>query len=360
VLQYLDGAHTLEEVRSEYQRYFHKEIPIDLLHQVVQKLDQGYFLDNDTFRGFFAELAESFGQAKVREAHHAGVSYSRDPVGLCQSLSDLFSKPKGPGLPDASVGKGQVTGVVVPHIDLRLGGSTYAWAYKQLAERKRPDVVIILGTGHHGLRNLFSLTRKCFRTPLGELPVDMEFTDRLISLYPYDLFSEEMAHRTEHTIEFQLLFLQLLFGEAVSIVPVLCSFAYPMVNYGKSAEIIRQFTDALRAAISQDCRRILVVASADLAHVGPRYGDPEGFAGESLSRIKEADRQMLTYVEKMDAEGFLDFIAGEADKRRICGFSPIYVMLKVLGAQKGTVLAHDHGEMDQYGSVCSYASVIFE
>ena len=154
--------------------------------------------------------------------------------------------------------------------------------------------------------------------------------------------------------------MRLLFGSGVSLVPILCSFAYSMVREGNTAEIIRRFTEALQMAIRQDGRRICLVASADLAHVGPRYGDREGFVGERLERVKEGDREMLAYVEKVDADGFLDYIAREEDQRRICGLSPIYTMLKVLDARRGKVLSHSHGDMDKMGSVCSYASVILE
>ncbi|MCZ6621626.1 MAG: AmmeMemoRadiSam system protein B [Deltaproteobacteria bacterium] len=360
VFQFLDGTRTMEEIRSEFQRRFNRDFPADLLSQVIRRLDESYFLDNDAFQLYLTELVESFRQAEVREAFHAGISYSKDAMDLHNSLTAFFSGPNGPGIPNGAVSERQIPAIIAPHIDLRIGGHTYAWAYKQLAEAQKPDVVIVLGTGHSGLRNLFSLTRKRFATPLGELQIDPEFVNRLTSLYQHDLFSDELAHRTEHTIEFQVLFLQLLFGSGVSLVPILCSFAYSMVKEGHTAEIIRRFTEALQMAIRQDGRRICLVASADLAHVGPRYGDREGFAGERLERVKEGDREMLAYVEKVDADGFLDYIAREEDQRRICGLSPIYTMLKVLDARRGKVLSHSHGDMDNMGSVCSYASVILE
>lgn len=360
VLQFLDGIHSLEEIRREYRERFQREFPMESLQQVVQTLDQCYFLDNQSFRDYFKTLVDAFRHVEVREAFHAGVGYPSDAVSLSQFLSEHFRLPKGPGLPDNRAKETGLHGMIAPHIDLRIGGETYAWAYKRLAEGQRPDLVVILGTAHNGLRNLFSLARKRFSTPLGELALDSAFVDRLVSLYPYDLFSEEFSHRTEHTIEFQILYLQLVFGEGIPIVPILCSFAHPMVRQGESAEIIQTFADRLQKAIREDGRRICLIASADLAHVGPRYGDTEGFTGEALSHIQEADREMLAYAEKVDSEGFLNYISQEEDRRRICGLAPIYTLLKVLETEKGRLLAHDHGEMDTLGSVCSYASMVFE
>jgi AmmeMemoRadiSam system protein B len=380
ILQFFDGAHTLEEIRAKYRKRFQRELPIDQLHQMVQTLDRSYFLENETFRNYFTTLADSFRRSEIREAFHAGISYPNDPVGLSQSLSGFFSPPRGPGLPAAEPAQKSVIdtapdtaqnttidrasksirGAIVPHIDLRIGGPTYAWAYKKLIEGGRPDLVIILGTAHNGLKSLFSLTRKRFATPLGDLSVDAPFVDRLLSLYPHDLFSDEFAHRTEHTIEFQAIFLRLLFGENLPVVPILASFAHSMARQGEGAEIVRRFTDALRTAVREDGRRICLIASADLAHVGPRYGDTERFSGEALDRIKQADREMLSFAGKVDAEGFLDYIAREEDRRRICGLPPIYTLLKVLDEGRGTLLAHDHGEMDMLGSICSYASMVIE
>ncbi len=360
ILQYFDGNHTLAEACAEFKGKVNQEFPQDHLAQVIQMLDQSYFLMNETFQSHFTNLMESFQQAEVREAFHAGNGYSKDAVALQETLANFFAEPKGPGYPNSVVGKRDIQGLVVPHIDLRIGGQTYAWAYKELAETKRPDIAVILGTGHNGLKNLFSLTRKPFRTPLGNLQVDSDFVESLISFYPHDLFADEFAHRTEHTIEFQVLFLQQLFGNAIPIVPILCSFAHWMVSQGETADLIQQFAEALKLAIGRDGRHVCLIASADLAHVGPRYGDSEGFEGDRLERIKQADLEMLAYTEKVDGEGFLNYIAEEKDKRRIWGLSPIYILLKAIGAIKGQVLSHSHGEMDGSGSVCSYASVIFE
>ena len=360
ILQFFDGTHTIEEACAEFKGKVNQEFPRDHLAQVIQMLDQSYFLMNDTFQSHFTSLVESFQRAEVREAFHAGNGYSKDAVALQETLASFFAEPKGPGYPNGVVGKRDIQGLVVPHIDLRIGGQTYAWAYKELAETQRPDIAVILGTGHNGLKNLFSLTRKPFSTPLGHLQVDSEFVESLTSLYSHDLFADEFAHRTEHTIEFQVLFLQQLFGNAIPIVPILCSFAHWMVSQGETADMIQQFAEALKLAIGRGGRRVCLIASADLAHVGPRYGDRDGFEGERLERIKQADLEMLAYTEKVDGEGFLNYISEEKDKRRICGLPPIYILLKAIGAKKGRVLSHSHGEMDGSGSVCSYASMIFE
>ncbi len=359
-LRFFDGRHTLPEIQAAYREAHGVEFPLELLEQLCGILDEGYFLENDNFRRHYQQLAVSFREAAVREAFHAGVSYDEDPGALKDGLSRLFEPPEGPGLPGAGERKRRIPGIVAPHIDLRLGGHAYAWAYKELAEAEPPELFVILGTGHSALRNPYALTRKRFATPLGEVPVDAGFVARLSELHGEALFADELAHRSEHTIEFQVLFMQQLFGNTVPIVPVLCSFSYAATGSSPAGVLIEEFTQALGQALAADGRRICVIASADLAHVGPRYGDAEGFRGESLDAVKDADMEMLEYVKNVDPDGFRGYLAQEEDRRRICGFAPIYTMLKAMPAQRGRVVAHGHGDMDPVGSICSFASVVFE
>ena len=359
-LQFFDGRHTLPEIAAAYREQYGIEFPLELLEQLCQLLDEGCFLVSDNFENHYRRLIASFQQAPVREAFHAGVSYDENPAALNEALGRLFAPPAGPGLPGARDPERSTPGIVVPHIDLRLGGPAYAWAYKEVAESEPPDLFVILGTGHNATRNPYVLTRKRFATPLGEVPVDAEFISCLHELHGGELFEDEFAHRSEHTIEFQVLFIQQLFGNGIPIVPVLCSFSCASPGDGPAGDSIDRFTDALRTMIAGDRRRICLVASADLAHVGPRYGDAEGFSGEELDAVKRADREMLEHVERVDPEGFRGYVAEEGDRRRICGFSPIYTMLKAMRAERGRVVAHDHGEMDPIGSICSFASVVFE
>lgn len=359
-LQFFDGAHTLQEIQAAYREAYKIEFPLDLLEQLCRLLDEGLFLDSDNFELHYRRLASSFHEAPVREAFHAGVSYDEDPAALKEGLGQLFAPPDGPGLPGRPDSRRSIPGIVVPHIDLRLGGHAYAWAYKELAEAQPPELFVILGTGHTGTRNPYVLTCKRFATPLGEVPVEAGFVSALQERHGGELFEDELAHRSEHTIEFQVLFIQQLFGNTTPVVPVLCSFSHGDPGHGAAGEAIERFIEALRTMMAEDGRRICLIASADLAHVGPRYGDAKGFSGEELEAVKDADREMLEHVERVDAEGFLGYLAQEDDRRRICGFSPIYTMLKAVQAEKGRVVAHDHGDMDPVGSICSFASVVFE
>ena len=68
-------------------------------------------------------------------------------------------------------------------------------------------MLVIIGTAHAGLEQPFALTDKDFETPLGVVPADRAIVDRLKVLVP-EYFSEDVAHLSEHAIEFQLPFVQ--------------------------------------------------------------------------------------------------------------------------------------------------------
>src|SRR5207253_2216219 len=50
----------------------------------------------------------------------------------------------------------EVRGVIAPHIDFHGGGSAYAWAYRELAERSAADLFVIFGTCHAGMEHPFA------------------------------------------------------------------------------------------------------------------------------------------------------------------------------------------------------------
>ena len=101
-----------------------------------------------------------------------------------------------------------------------------------------------------------------------------------------------------------------------------------------------------------------LVAGADLAHVGPRFGDAEPVSADDLERIGREDREMLATVEAADAGAFFESVARDDDRRRICGLSPIYALLRALGGGRGALRRYAQWPDPQ--GVVTFASVIFE
>jgi AmmeMemoRadiSam system protein B len=207
----------------------------------------------------------------------------------------------------------------------------------------------------------FALTLKDYDTPLGPAVVDRDVADALARRAGQDLLANELAHRSEHSIEFQAVFLWYLFAgrRDITIVPVLASFVHEAIARGQSPEAdarVPRFLDALAETIAASGRRVCVIAGADLAHVGPRFGDPEPVGPAWLADLEREDRAMLATVEAGDATAFFESAARDDDRRRVCGLSPIYATLKVLGRSAGSLRRYDQWP-DPQGTV-TFASVV--
>ena len=66
---------------------------------------------------------------------------------------------------------------------------------------------------------------------------------------------------------------------------------------------------------------------------------------------------MLEAVEAGDADAFFDSVRRDGDRRRICGLSPIYTLLRALGGARGTL--RTYGQWPDPEGVVSFASLVF-
>jgi len=362
IVSLLDGEHTVADVQAAVMRRHGQEVTPAEIESVILRLDEHGFLDTPRFAARRATIEDEFRRATTRPASHAGGAYASDPAELRRAIDAFFSADAGPGPVAGTAPGAPVRGVIAPHIDLHRGGSGYAWAYRDVAERCDADLFVIFGTSHAGLAQPFALTRKDYETPLGAARADLDFIDALAGRARHDCFASETGHRIEHSIEFQAVFLRYLFGERreFTIVPILASFAHEALARGRRPEDdarVARFLDAVGETAVAQTRRVAFVAGADLAHVGPRFGDAQPVSPEALSRIEREDRAMLEPVARGDAEEFFASVEADGDRRRICGLSPIYALLRCLPGVPGRV--NHYGQWPDPQAVVTHASVVF-
>ena len=364
LFQFLDGKHSLEEVGVEYLKKYGEFLMPDKLDKLIADLDQKLFLEGDRYEKAKVEALKAYRKASARKPQFAGKSYEKDPQKLREQIAGFFSSKEGPKS-DPSENSGKlIKGLIAPNYEPKDAGPLYAWAYKELKEAESPDVFIVIGIGHAGLDEPVVVTNKDFETPLGVVPVNRPIMDYLKTKGGEKLFSEEIRHQKEHSIEFQLPFLQETVGKekSISIVPVLSSF--PPISFidpelKDFANQIELFVSLLKKAIAASGQRVCIVASANLAHIGLRYGDNNAPTDFSFHRCMQTDLEMLKQVEEVNAQGFAQFLITEQDKRHVLGFSAIYLLLKLIEAEKGEVLRYDREIVDQFNSTVTYASAAF-
>jgi AmmeMemoRadiSam system protein B len=102
--------------------------------------------------------------------------------------------------------------------------------------------------------------------------------------------------------------------------------------------MIRAFLEALNAATTG--RRVLVVAAADLAHLGPAFGGDEVDATRR-ERLRDADDELIERMCAGDWSGFFNAVRRVEDCNNVCGLSPIYLALRMLGGAKGEKISYD-------------------
>ena len=354
----MDGSNSVVDLQAAYMRRFGDFLFRENLDGLLQKLDTHLFLENDNSRSRMRQLITEFHNQPTRPAYHAGLSYENNGDDLRVQLKSFFAPENGgPGDPTPIEPRKTIAGLIAPHIDLRSGGPCFAYAYKALVEANTVHTCVVLGTGHEPLPHYFALCRKDFETPIGSVVVDQEFIGELSSRCRLDLFADEFAHRREHTIEFQALFLRLLLPE-VRIVPILCSFGVEELE--QRSPDIEHAVQALKETVYNYAHPVCLLSSVDLAHIGPRYGDSFRPHGGTIREHREADQRLLEIVSNADAEAFTATLIGERNRRRICGLPPLYTMLKTLGQEvEGELLLYDYSPVDNEGSFVTFASVAF-
>jgi AmmeMemoRadiSam system protein B len=365
ILALLDGTRSLLDVQAEIMRRHGELVPRSALETLVEALDQHCLLEGPRVEAERRRLADAFRATATRAAAHAGRAYPDEAGAAARALDELFLGRNGLA-PVGPTGEGAPVGLIAPHIDFGRGGPAYARAYHAVGAAAAVDCFIVLGTAHAGLDgHAFAATRKAYDTPFGPLAVDDEVLEAVVRRAPADLFAAELAHRAEHSIEFQAVCLAYLHrngaaAQTVRIVPILTSFVHECLarqrDPAEETEVMGVL-DALRGAMAAVPRRYCVIAGADLAHVGPRFGDPAPVSRERLRAIEAEDRTLLALVARGDAAGFFGSVAREGDRRRICGLSPIYALLATLPPCDGQLLSYGQWP-DPQGTV-TFASLVF-
>lgn len=358
----LDGRNDMADIQAVLRAQLDGAAPdAEDIAGFVGQLDAAGFLLTERYRALKRTAHEAYLATAERRAAFAGLSYPAEADALRAFLDAQFVCADGPGaLPGSRPGTGApLPGIVSPHIDFHRGGPAYAHAYGKLYSHGKPDTVIVFGVAHMAEAAPFILTRKPFATPLGTLHVDETLMDELERASDWDPYEYELVHQYEHSIEFQAVMLAYLYGPDVRIVPVLASsFAGEDGEFdGQTRARVDRFLEVCARHVRDGERHVTVVAGADLAHVGRRFGDDYEIDAAIMEQVAARDRADLAHLERPNALAFHRAVMIDDNARRVCGVNCIYAALKSLdGAiQKGEQLYYGAAP-DPSGGIVSFAS----
>lgn len=360
LMSLLDGTRTRAQVAKALSERTGQAATAEDLAPVLGELDRHLLLEGRTAERARTAGLESWRALPARPATCAGSSYPEEPAACGPWLDAHVASARAAPVPAS------VRALLAPHIDLRGGGPCHGAAARAYA-RTEADTFVVIGTAHAPIRRPFALTRLDFDTPLGRVSTDRDLVDRLARRGGGELLDDELAHRDEHSVEFQALWLRHVLGArpGLSIVPVLAGGIHRFVEDERSPRsdpAIADFVAALRELAREMGPRLCVVASVDLAHVGPKYGDDEPVTDAAFEPVLAADRVLLDRVVARDAEGWFEGLAAERDRRNVCGAAPTYVLLAAIEDEpfQGTILRHDAWTIDpETSSRVSFATVAF-
>lgn len=347
----LDLRQTLVNITGDFQVG-------ELESSFIATLARSGFLEDETFAGLKSECHRAFAEAPVREPAHAGTAYPDEP-GELRTVMDEWMGHAGV----AVAGAEKLMGIAAPHVSPEGGYTSYRAAYRLLTPDYKDRTFVILGTSHYGAAEKFGLTRKPYRTPWGDARTDTALVDELTQKAGPAIGTEDYCHAVEHSIEFQVLFLQSIYGPDVKILPILCgTYAQSILGGGKpeTDEGVRRFLGTLGEIAAREEERLLWVLGIDMAHMGSRYGDPfraTANRGE-MDRVATRDRQRIDKVNANDADAYWDLVQQNQDDLKWCGSSPLYTFLKVRPLARGKLENYEQWNIDD-DSVVTFAGLSF-
>ena len=271
----------------------------------------------------------------VKTAVVAGTFYPSNSIELDGMIDKFFADAKKVSLP------GRVVGLISPHAGYIFSGPVAAWSFKQV-EGQSYDVVVVMGPSHFvPIDGVGVLLAKKYKTPLGEIPIDLELSRKIIDYEQWISFESSMFQQ-EHSLEVELPFIQKSLKPGYKLVML----EVGTFNFSKLQRLAEILVEVLSG------KNALVVASTDLSHYHP-YNDANQMDARTVDLIRPGEARALF----------------EQAKRReieLCGIAPVVTLMeffRLLGGNKDGITALKYlNSGDTYGDktrVVGYAAIAF-
>lgn len=353
LIKTLDSEQTLASLEA---KLFNRNLNFNqlLIQNIYSQLVYFGFIETAEIKELRNKLKDYL-TSNIRPPVCAGNSYSANAKMLSIEMNDILNFNK----------KGNPTNamaLIAPHIDFKLGGisaKVYSPAFESISTSDF-DLIVFLGTAHYKSSDYFMYTRKNFNTPLGDLQTDIALLDELEKYC--DVTYDDLAHFPEHSLEFHLVLIQELFkNKKFTVLPILTGTIQGL--FSKNTTPDEDFTyqkqiTALKTVLANSGKKILYLSSGDLSHVGRKFEDKFD-ANTKLNDIHINDHRLIESLEKANVNNFYYQIANRNDKFRICGLSPFYALLSLIGEKRGKFLDYNQWYEKETESAVSFCSIAY-
>ena len=359
ILQLLDGKHDLRDIQIiMMKQQGGRMVYISEIESFIEMLDGACLLNSEFYNNKMSSLRNDFNGRQRRLPVHAGKSYAAEPDKLALFIQDIENNLNQD---NSRYTRENITGILAPHIDIKVAKETYINSYRCLKGRTY-DLVVIFGINHHEQDGLYCVSEKNYVTPFGEIKTDRNFISDLKSNLPEGtLTKDDFGHMTEHSIEFQTIFLQYYLREPFSIVTILCGGIHEFIQQKKNPltdDRFRGMVDVMKEVMQKRKNRILIAAGADLSHVGRKFGDQLP-ADAILPQATANDKKILSFLARGEAESVFLNVVETQDRYRVCGLPAILLFASLFTEGRADILHFETYNERETHSAVNYASLIF-
>lgn len=250
-------------------------------------------------------------EANIRPPAVSGLFYSANTSELKRSVETYLRNASL----ENEIFNEDIRAIIVPHAGFIYSGQTAAYAYKAIKSKKY-DAVVIVGPSHRKyFRGISLFPGDAYRTPLGEVAINKELRSEMIDEDEQIVLSDE-GHLEEHSIEVQLPFLQLLYGDFQFV---------PVIMGDQSRTYVDRLARKLENVLHH--KNVLLIASTDLSHYYP------------YETAVDIDKRAIDSVARYDNEELMERL--EQREVEACGGGPMVAVMqssKLLGCQTSSVL----------------------
>lgn len=314
LIQQFQGNHTIEELAERFSS------PPEQITELAKGLDKLGLLWGPTFEEMEAARWNELRERGAFPAH-ASSSLGDDAEACRAQLEQYFADTEDPELEEAP------TAIVAPHLDYGRGWPNYAAAYYGLRNMEKPDRVVVLGTNHFGLGDGVVLTELGFETPLGRCAPDADVLAGLNERLGRAGIVDQMDHLPEHSIELQVPWIQHCFGDVPIVAALVPDPIRDMIEDDDKRVSLEPFVDALGDTLAAVGGRTFYIASADLSHVGPQFGEPRPVDDQRSMDVERHDREMMSKYIDGDAEEFVAAMKWNKNPTRWCSIGNMTALL---------------------------------
>ncbi len=266
-----------------------------------------------------------------RQPAVAGTFYPADPAEIQHMLKMYFAKAP------VHSSDSEVMAIISPHAGYVFSGEVAAAAFNQLDPEKKYKTIFILGSSHRNSfagASVYSIGN--YSTPLGIVKSDLEIAQKLAAENKVLAFDPQY-HKSEHSIEVQIPFLQYFLKKDFKIVPILLGTQDP--------SICKQIAKALKPYFLPGN---LFVISTDFSHY-PAYRDAiitDHQVGDAI--VTNNPNKFLNAVESCTGKNIEHLATG------CCSWPSVLTLMYLTEEMKGIafkkVLYKNSGD-SQYGEM---------